>query len=82
MIANYRLINRKFADIGQTVALQYGKGVHRISSWSHIVNAHLVSGPGVLEGLRSAVQQVLPQLIAIQSLQSQLIDICGMNDIS
>ncbi|CAG2112974.1 unnamed protein product [Medioppia subpectinata] len=49
--------DRKFADIGQTVGLQFTKGVHRISSWAHIVNAHLVSGPGVLEGLRQGFEK-------------------------
>ncbi|KAG7252220.1 hypothetical protein CRUP_030100, partial [Coryphaenoides rupestris] len=34
--------DRKFADIGNT-----------ISSWSHLVNAHAVPGPGVVQGLRA-----------------------------
>ncbi|XP_054156760.1 uridine 5'-monophosphate synthase-like [Oppia nitens] len=47
--------DRKFADIGQTVSLQYTKGVFKISSWAHIVNAHLTAGPGALEGLRKHI---------------------------
>lgn len=31
--------------------MQYSRGVHRISSWAHITNAHPVPGPSVVTGL-------------------------------
>lgn len=54
--------DRKFADIGNTVMHQLNGGVHTISAWADIVNAHSVPGPGIVKGLTRAAETSGQQL--------------------
>lgn len=43
--------DRKFADIGHTVSMQYTSGLHKIRDWAHLVTCHVTPGDGVVRGL-------------------------------
>lgn len=56
---------------GNTVALQYAAGVHKIASWSHLTNAHPVPGPGIITGLASVGQPLGRGLLLLAEMSTK-----------
>lgn len=62
--------DRKFADIGNTVKMQYAQGMYRIADWAHIINAHTVPGPSIIQGLQEVGAPKNRGLILIPQMSS------------
>lgn len=68
--------DRKFADIGNTVGLQYAKGIYHISTWADLVTVHSLPGESILKGLKESATGTVARgvfLLAEMSCEGNLI---------
>lgn len=62
--------DRKFADIGNTVALQYSEGIYKIASWADLVTVHSLPGASILKALKQEMRSDKEQGVFLLSEMS------------
>jgi len=65
--------DRKFADIGNTVQMQYRGGIYHIADWAEFVTVHLIAGESILKGLFNGIENRSSFLLAKMSSKDNLI---------
>jgi orotidine 5'-phosphate decarboxylase subfamily 1 len=64
--------DRKFADIGNTVRMQYRGGIYKIAEWADFVTVHLLPGETILDGLFGGLENKSSFLLAKMSAKGNL----------
>lgn len=64
--------DRKYGDIGNTVALQFSAGIHKVSSWADLVTVHSVPGSGGIKGIRSVLGEKPLGIFLVAEMSSEV----------
>lgn len=62
--------DRKFADIGSTVLMQYKNGIFKIADWADIVTVHSTAGNGTIDALKSTPETKNSAFLLIAKMSS------------
>lgn len=65
------LEDRKFADIGNTVSLQYLQGMYKIGEWADCVPVHSLPGEGILKALNGSTNGVGRGVFLLAEMSSE-----------
>ena len=63
--------DRKFADVGTTVQLQYTGGIYKIEQWADIIIAHAIFGPSIISALQNSGTSKPHGLLLLAQLSTQ-----------
>lgn len=66
------LEDRKYADIGNTVALQYSKGLYKVAEWADCVTVHSIPGDGILKALNAVSNRASRGVFLIAEMSSEV----------
>ncbi|XP_028044000.1 uridine 5'-monophosphate synthase [Bombyx mandarina] len=65
------LEDRKYADIGHTVSLQYSKGLYKIGEWADCVTVHSLPGEGILKALNGSMNCITKGVFLLAEMSSE-----------
>lgn len=61
----------KIGDIGNTAKRLYTKGLYRMAEWAHLVTAHPVPGPGVIQALEEGAETRERGILLVAQMSSK-----------
>lgn len=66
------LEDRKYADIGNTVSLQYMKGTFKVGEWADCVTVHSLPGEGILKAINGSINGVSRGVFLLAEMSSEV----------